>query len=132
MKILTANQQFSVEKFRGYVRFVERMVGQRWNIPVDWSDPQGEVHAEIVRSSWRVSCPFCSGAMVIEPNELYYCPDCVMQANEFRPMTVIWPKNRRAIESVLLKRPDPMRRNWLPHETIKDLRRENKEHGIGE
>lgn len=130
--IRTANQQMAVKKHGGYVRFVERMVQDRWGMKVNWQQVSGVVAAEIVNSDWRASCPFCQGAMVIEPGLPYFCPDCAMQGNDFRPMWVQMPEDnvRREIEALLLRRNDPVRRNWFPHETIADIRRENLEHGV--
>lgn len=131
MKILTANEQFIVRKMGGYRAFIDKLVRDRWQARVNWSDVQGEVAAEIVRSSWRVSCPLCAGASVIEPDEPFFCVDCMMQANDFKPMLVVWPDKRSEIETLLLRRSDPQRRNWLPGETVGDLLKENSEHGIG-
>lgn len=44
---------------------------------------------------------------------------------------VTFPERRKQIEGLLLARPVTANRNWLPGETVKDLRRENEEHGIG-
>ena len=128
--ILTANQQSTVRKSGGYRRWIEQMVSSRWDgFVIEWK-ARGQVPAEIVRSSWRVSCPFCRGAIVVEPADLFFCPDCLNQANHFRPMGIIVPKDWQEIERILLKRPDPVRRNWLPHETVEDLKSQNLAHGL--
>jgi len=113
--------------------FVSKTIRQNWGQPlrIAWDETHGEVLAEVVRSSWRVKCPFCAGALVAEPGEPFFCVDCLMQANGFQPMRVIWPGNRHAIEVVLLHRPDPLTRNWLPNngETLDYLIFENEQHG---
>lgn len=131
MIIRTANQQPVVKAKGGYRAWLTEMVLQRWDCVINWDDVQGVVAAEIVRSNWRVSCPFCRGAVVYEPGEPFICPDCVNQANEHHPMMVAMPPEsyRQQIETVLLKRPDPNTRNWLPHETVTMLKAENLEHG---
>jgi hypothetical protein len=45
---------------------------------------------------------------------------------------VIWPseKTMRDVERLLMMRPDPTTRNWLPGESVQDLMWENAEHGI--
>lgn len=140
MQIRTANQQKIVRQLGGYRRFVEHCLRLRWRDAmqsnpllrrIDWEHPQGEVQATIGRSDWRVDCPYCRGALVVEPGEPYFCPDCAMQGNDYKPLTVVFPANRAEIERVLLKRPDPETRNWLVGETVADLERENREHGIG-
>lgn len=128
--ILTANQQPIVKMKGGYRPWINQMVAQRWaGFKIVW-EGRGQVAAEIVRSSWRVSCPFCRGAVVIELDELFFCPDCLMQANAFHPMNIIIPRDFQEIERLLLKRPDPQRRNWLAYETVDDIRRENLAHGV--
>lgn len=131
MLIRTANQQATVKSAGGYRKWIETLVQQRWAHEIDWTEAQGVVGAEIVRSNWRVKCPFCSGAILYEPGELYFCPDCCNQANDFKAMTVAMPfaDYREKIEKVLLKRPDPNTRNWFPYETLAMLRRDNLEHG---
>lgn len=129
--IKTANQQMAVRKIGRYRQWVERLCLERWGHIIDWSRPLGFVAAEIVRSNWRVKCPFCKGAQVIQPGELFFCVDCCNQGNHFRPMRVMWPPQRQTIEKLLLMRSDPLNRNWLPHETVEMLIAENLEHGIG-
>lgn len=131
--IRTANQQMSVKRAGGIIAFTERLVKERWMRTIDWSRIGGVVAAEIAHSNWRVSCPYCSGAIVIEPGLPFFCPDCCMQANDYQPMFVQMPdeKTRREIERLLVMRADPVRRNWYPHETIADIRHENNRHGIG-
>ena len=128
--IKSANDQMPVRKAGGYRTWVEQMVLSRWQRRVQWGDIGGRVGAEVVRSSWRVSCPFCAGAIVVNEGDLFFCPDCVMQGNSFKAMVVVFPKHRAEIENVLLKRPDPVHRNWLIGETVEDLRAENRAHGI--
>jgi hypothetical protein len=48
----------------------------------------------------------------------------------WRPVTL--PSDVEAIEGALVVRPDRSTRNWQPGETVDDLLRENREHGIGE
>lgn len=131
MRILIANEQIAVQNSGGYRQFITRLVIDRWRFSINWRSRKGSVKAEIVKSNWRVACPFCRGAVVIQPRKLYFCPDCANQANDFKPMLVLWPQNRAEIERVLLLRPDPLRRNWLPSETLQDLIDENNAHGIG-
>lgn len=133
MLIKTANMQFTVMQKGGYRAFVELMVMQRWSMRgILWEQAQGDVMAEIWRSGWHAKCPYCRGAMVVEPGEPFFCPDCAMQGNGFLPMRVVWPRERHTIEKLLLMRPNPQNRNWFPYETVAMLREENRVHGIGQ
>ena len=89
MKILRAADQQIVKKYGGYKAFVERLVRERWGSPVNWAI-QGVLPAEINRSAWIVSCPFCAGAQVIDFGEPFFCVDCCMQANGFKAMGVLF------------------------------------------
>lgn len=131
MRILTANQQQAVIMAGGYRKFVEREAFMRWHAHVNWQ-PQGAVRAEVCASSWRVKCPYCADALVAEPGEMFYCVNCCMQGNGGKAMKVIWPEPalRAGIEAVLLCRVAPETRNWLPHESLTELIRENLEHGM--
>lgn len=133
MLIRTANDQEIIRKRGGYRRFVEFSTLTHWGekLPRNWDDLNGQVMAQVARSNWYVSCPFCVGALMAEPGEPFFCVDCLMQANAFRPMLVMWPENRLQIERVLILRPDPLTRNWLPltGETLETLMQENQAHG---
>lgn len=130
MKIRIAGDLQSVSDAGGYRPYVERLVRQRWpGAGVTWAI-QGTVHTYVNRSLWAVDCPFCAGAMPAQPDEPFFCPDCLMQGNGFKAMAVEWPDERAAIEALLVKRNDPNTRNWLVGETADDLARENAEHGV--
>lgn len=130
MIIRTASQQAAVRRAGGYRRFVEQCAAARWAgmACVNW-EQRGEVRAYVARSSWRVDCPWCREAIVAEPGEGFFCPNCMMVANEGKAAAVVFPAEREEIERALLMRVDPETRNWLLHETVEDLLRENLEHG---
>lgn len=92
----------------------------------------GRVFATVNHSRWIAKCSYCAGgAMLASKRErIFWCPNCEMQANGGYPMQVIFPKDMEMIEQVLTARPDPATRNWLLHETIADLVRENTQHGV--
>ena len=46
--------------------------------------------------------------------------------------SVTYPRTRKSIEKALLARPQQRNRNWYPHESVDDLRRENAAHNIME
>jgi hypothetical protein len=43
---------------------------------------------------------------------------------------VLFPDERKRIDSLLARRPIPERRNWYPPESVEDLIEENKAHGL--
>lgn len=133
--IITANQYPSVTRLGGYRRYVEHHTRARWpmltqTLRIDWRNTAGEVLAMVIRGSWRAGCPFCNGSVFCEPSEPFFCPDCAMQGNQFRPMRVVMPERRQDIERLLRMRPDPNTRNWIPPETVENLIAENLEHGL--
>ena len=99
----------------------------------------GRVQARINHGRWLVDCPGCNSALVVDLSELVFmCVECANAANGGAWLQVTLPRNRKAIEAELLKRPfgrnpaDAPTRNWEPGETVADLRHENAEHGIGD
>lgn len=119
--------------------------------PIDADHIQGTVRARISAGRWIADCS-CNSAMIVSTETPYFiCPECGNAHNDGRWRRVIFPSNRAAIETVLLKRPlmsqrrtaagelvwmqgrNPMEawnRNWSPGETLTTLRRENIEHGL--
>lgn len=100
--------------------------------------------ARINQGRWVVDCasPICTSAMTLGPpamdieervwpglsigQDVMTCRDC-----GYTTQGVEWPPDPRGIELILSWRPDPVTRNWEPHETLTDLVAENLEHGVG-
>lgn len=86
------------------------------------------VNAEVNHGRWIVRCPFCTGAELADAAEpLFVCLSCgnASIGGDFVP--VRFPRDRFEIESTLLERPDEETRNWLPSETVRKLRDENRD-----
>jgi ribosomal protein L37AE/L43A len=103
------------------------------------ANTSGTVAARINHGRWIVDCPGCNSALVVDLSELVFmCVECGNAANDGKWFAVIVPKNRKAIEAELLKRPwngrnpaEAVNRNWEPGETLATLKQENTDHGIG-
>ena len=101
---------------------------------------QGEVAARINHGRWLVDCVGCNSALVVDLSQLaFMCVECGNDHNGGKWLRVIVPKNRKAIETALLKRPmngrnpaEAVNRNWEPGETVATLKQENADHGIGD
>lgn len=84
------------------------------------------------------SCDLCAGpcgaAMDLLPDRAapYLCGCCHNAELRGRWRPVRWPAERvhREIESVLEQRPLDRNRHWWPHETVEQLRAENRAHGL--
>jgi hypothetical protein len=100
----------------------------------------GEVAARINHGRWLVDCLGCNSALVVDLGQLVFmCVECANAGNGGKWFQVTVPRNRKAIEAELLKRPwngrnpaEAVNRNWEPGETVATLRQENTDHGIGE
>jgi ribosomal protein L37AE/L43A len=100
----------------------------------------GEVSARINHGRWLVDCPGCNSALVVDLTELVFmCVECGNNHNDGKWLRVTVPRNRKAIEDELLKRPmngrnpaEAVNRNWEPGETLTMLKQENTDHGIGD
>ena len=99
----------------------------------------GEVPARINHGRWLVDCAGCNSALVVDLGQpVFMCVECGNNHNDRKWLRVIVPRNRKAIETELLKRPwngrnpaDAKNRNWEPGETVATLKQENTDHGIG-
>lgn len=137
MKLIReAKDQMAVIKYASgnYRGFIERECRMRWSAHANWEiDPAAPpLYAEIDRASWRVVCDVCREAVVIDYGEAYFCPSCLNMAHGGRARVVKFPdkKERAAIETLLALRPNPNNRNWLPFETVSDIKNENAAQGI--
>jgi len=91
------------------------------------------VTAFVDGSRWVARCPFCAGAERVNfQTALFFCCGCRNQVVDRAFLRVTLPAkgNREKIERALLKRPDWLKRAWFPHESVADLERQNKDHGV--
>lgn len=92
------------------------------------------VQARIDQGRWLADCPnsYCTNAHMIDLDDpRFFCTACGNQAAGGEWLHVEFPPDRAAIERTLLRRPRPENRNWRTGESLSDLRRENREHGLG-
>jgi hypothetical protein len=86
-------------------------------------------------SRWVVRCGQCPNAGQLhpltrrgryDPPPYFACTHCLAITE------VIWPSEDmvKGVERLLMMRPDPSTRNWVPGETLHDLIFENGAHGI--
>jgi hypothetical protein len=87
--------------------------------------PMGPVPAFVNAGRWLVRCA-CGDAPMAHPDwPEVRCFNCGAIGGH-----VIWPAERADIERVLLARPRAVNRNWMPGESVEDLQRENRDHGM--
>ena len=99
----------------------------------------GKVAARINHGRWLVDCAGCNSALVVDLGQpVFMCVECGNAANDRKWLKVTVPRNRKAIETELLKRPmngrnpaEAVNRNWEPGETVVMLKQENTDHDIG-
>lgn len=90
-------------------------------------------HAVFARINWSrnvVDCPNpnCSNAMTLRYGDAVMVCSC--RGGCGWATLVIWPDNYADIVGVLMLRPDPFTRDWLPGESLMDLINQNLMHGI--
>lgn len=90
------------------------------------------IPAFVAQGQWVVDCPDCgrNRSMVWLTEPLYMCPACWNQAIGGDWRRVELPAEREHIEALLLARTLREARNWLPGETLDDLRAENEALGV--
>jgi len=110
----------TVAEIHGYW---ERVAEER---RIDLTDHTGTVlPAYVNHGRWVANCPNCNGGIFGPPahgshDQTGACLDCGWV------YTLDYPVQAQAIERLLLLRPKPDNRNWLPGETVADLARENR------
>ena len=100
--------------------------------------PQGvagnvTVPVEVNHGRWLTRCPWCNSAnLASRADRRFLCCECGNVGVGGQWVRVVWPDppTVQQIERVLLARPDPHTRNWLPGETVADLVAENEANGV--
>lgn len=90
------------------------------------------VAARVNAGRWIADCE-CGGAEYVDDQvRVFMCAACFNRADGSVWRRVIFPASpaRRAIEAVLLARPDAVTRHWDVSMRVRDLERENAEHGL--
>ena len=78
-------------------------------------------------SRWVAQCGLCPWAKTLQRFEpVMECPLCGTVTE------ILWPSEDmvKGVERLLLMRPSPANRNWMPGETLHDLMFENGAHGV--
>jgi len=120
LKAIRENNMRSVAKRKGL------------DLPARLSTSDVIVHPRVNHNRWIVDCPDkeCGGAEFAREDGLFLCQSCYNMAHNSQYLKVEWPKNRTAIENVLLKRPYPKNRNWDWSDSLEYLQEQNKEKGV--
>lgn len=94
-------------------------------VQTDELAPDVAVHARVNHGRWVVDCPWCAGAQVASRTDRrFLCADCFNSTVQGRMVPVDWPAEHAEIEAELGRRPHAENQNWLPGETVGDLRAE--------
>ena len=86
--------------------------------------------AIVRQGKWLALCP-CGGAEKVWEEGQMMCCSCLNGHAAHQFLRTEFPQQRAAIEAILEFRPVE-NRNWEPPETVADLARENRDHGLGE
>jgi hypothetical protein len=125
--ILLDKERMAEFYIHGHWQHADRRAG------VELRGKRGTVQAFVNDSRWLVQCPnaTCNSAQLASKvDRRFFCVSCLNADNGGHWLNVEWPKDHQAIEEVLLQRPNPSTRHWMPGETVKDLERENAEHNV--
>jgi hypothetical protein len=111
-----------------------RLFGPAVEPPAD-DDIEGEIVAYVNEARWVADCPDkrCNAAQVVSPADpRFLCAVCGNLANRRRWYRIAFPSAnaRRQIEGLIGQRPRLETVNWVPGESVADLKRQNREHGV--
>ena len=124
--IVTANSWLNMTRDE-YVRRIIYATMKRHGIRYYPSVDEGEpLKAFVNRGRWLVQCE-CGGAEHAWEEGLFICRSCFNSGHGHRVRLSVFPKDRAKIEDLLNVRPLD-NRHWFPHESLADLRRENRHH----
>lgn len=88
------------------------------------------VQAYVNHGRWVADCE-CGGAEIVDPaRPTFFCVSCGNAGHGGQSRAVEFPDYVAGIEIILAVRPI-INRNWLVGESLLDLARENKAHGLG-
>ena len=84
------------------------------------------LEAEVNHGRWIVRCPYCSGAEIADAEDpVFMCLSCFNEENLGRFHMVRFPKEVDQIEKVLNQRKALENQNWIPGESLEDLKKES-------
>lgn len=89
------------------------------------------LYARVNHNRWIVDCPTCKNAEFLWPDErLFMCQICWNGTFNGQWVSVEVPQQKNIIEQILKTRPAPQNRNWEIGESVQELRRQNRDHGL--
>jgi len=108
----------------------ERILRWYWPPTVPFVMPEGfhkaQTYARVNHGRWVADCPFCSSAVVADPEDpRFFCVHCLNNGTG-KWVRVVWPEDFAAIEAELALRARTTHRNWDPQESLADLRDERQ------
>lgn len=86
----------------------------------------GLILAYVNHGRWLVKCE-CGGAEKMFEEGIFMCQSCYNAGHKHKHRHAVFPKQRRQVEAILLRRPIP-NRNWQLGETLAQLKQENEQH----
>lgn len=88
----------------------------------------GQTFVRAECGTWLAGCPrpYCANALAVQRGQSQFVCEGPMSCGAVGEL--VWPADPDAIEVILLLRPVPTTRNWLPGETLANLLEENAAH----
>ena len=134
--IIFCHEDWQVVPFKSFIDSYLLQYGHPKSPPFE--ECKGELQAEANYGKWLANCPTegCGGAIVVSSKTPFFmCPYCANFSNFGKWYEVKFPKEKKDIEKILLKRPawdgfSASHRNWKANETLAMLVKENTDRGI--
>ncbi len=125
MTMKTGNLHFGMSWEAYRLSVLVPAMGKRL-LPQSGVNDVAPVKARVNHGRWIVDCE-CKGAEFAFNEGLFICQSCYNAGHKHQYRRLIFPKARKAIEMVLIQRPEP-NRNWSPGEPVAKLYAENTAH----
>lgn len=128
--MLTANEanKCNLIQFENYpkIGIFARFKKLKLPFPIGIFEDELPLEAYVNHGRWIVKCK-CGGAEKAWEEGLFMCLSCLNSSHKHQYRKAIFPRTRAKIEALLIQRP-LINRNWIPGETLTQLKKENKEH----
>lgn len=107
-----------------FARIITKKLGKR----IIYEISGESLDAEVNHGRWIARCPYCSGAEIADSADpVFMCLSCFNEENGGRFRPVRFPVDLESIETELKSRKNENHQNWIPGESLEDLKCETRE-----
>jgi len=131
--IVTWDMYFQDNPIKRWQKMKKSGLAKGMRLPFDPEyDSKVVVYPEVNHGRWIVRCPWCPSASFAREDGWFFCSDCGNSGVYRKHVRAPFPKQRKALETALSSRPNPINQNWRRGESVESLRAENVIYGVND